>query len=259
MKKVIATLAMVALFAGAAMAADIAKDPAVYVEGVYTPGDDINNRGDVAVVGLYEGTFTDLSGYYLTGYSNAGYTPDLFLDPLGGVDYSSFLQVLVSTSDNWWGTDFGTEIPVLAAYMDGGGRCIVVGQDWLYGSGDYGFASTYLGMAGAVEDLNYGDEGMMDWTGTAGGPLDGLADSLLPCFEANPWFTDMVDPSAQGLAMWGTPMAPGPQEGGCAATTGMLSTVEFGCGNIDVVGNLAAWFTPTATEEASFSTLKTLY
>jgi len=59
--------------------------------------------------------------------------------------------------------------------------------------------------------------------------------------------------------MWGTTAYPGPYEGGCASQIGMFSAVEFGCGTVDVVGNMCFWFEPTATENASISTIKALY
>jgi len=63
----------------------------VVIEGTSTPYDNVIVRGDVAVISYLDGTFTDLSGYYMTGMTNAGYTPDLYYDPHGSVDYSSYL------------------------------------------------------------------------------------------------------------------------------------------------------------------------
>ena len=260
MKRAIVFLGILTL-ASVALAADIAKDPSITIDGVYTPSTDIINadRAATAVISLYEGTFTDLSGYYINGLTNAGHTVDYFPDPMGGAPYGDYDLALVTSSDNWWGTNFALEIPALSTYMDAGGKVIIVGQDWLWGSGDYGFAIAYLGMAGAMEDVNGNDYDALTWNGTAGGPLNGQTDSYIPCFASNGWYTDTIDPASQGLAMWGSPFAPGPQEGGCVGATGLLSSVEFGCGQFDAVGYLAAWYLTTATEPASFSSVKSLY
>ncbi len=77
MKKAIVVTCLM-LVAGFAVAADIAKDPNVIREGTYLPGVDIVNadRALTAVVSLYEGTFEDLSGYYLDGMVAAGHAAD---------------------------------------------------------------------------------------------------------------------------------------------------------------------------------------
>ena len=260
MKKAI-IFTCVMLVASFALAADIAKNPNIHSEGTYRAGYDIihSDRAQTAVVSMYEGVFEDVSGYYLAGMAAAGHIADYHADPMGAVDYSGYELVLVSTADNWFGTDFGTEIPVLAAYMDAGGKVVIIGQDWLWGSGDYGFASSYLGMAGASEDVNGNDYGSLTWNGTAGGPLVAQGGSFVPCFTSNGWYTDAITPSNQGLVSWSSPFAPGPQEGGSIGSNGMLSTVEFACGSVDVVGHLTAWWLTTAHEESNISDLKSRY
>ncbi len=259
MKKAI-VFTFVMLVAGIAIAADIAKDPNVTVEGSYRPGIKLinNDRATIAVLSMYEGTFLDLSAYYLDGMTAAGHVADYYPDPLGGIDYSGYDLVLVSSSDNWWGSDYSTEIPVLSSYMDAGGKCIIVGQDWLWGSGDYKFAEDYLGMSSAIEEINAMDDGPLDWTGTAGGPLEGLSGSISPCFESNLWFTDQIDATTQGLADWRSPTSPDTRSGGCVGANGMLSSIEFGCGS-DVVGKLLSWWLTTASEESNFSEVKSRY
>jgi hypothetical protein len=147
------------------------------------------------------------------------------------------------------------------SYMDGGGLVILVGQDFVYGSGDLALLTGYFGVASVVEDLNYNDPGLMNWTGTAGGPLDGLAGSMMPCFAANPWFTDQVNPAggAAGVATWSSPLYPAGAQGGAATLYSLFSAIEFGCGSVDVVGHMTFWFQPTATENASISSIKALY
>jgi hypothetical protein len=259
MKRVIAALALI-LIAVPAFAADIAKDPAVVSEGVQTNYADIILRGDAAVASLNQTTFTDLSGYYAAGLTAAGFTPDVLYDPAGGTDYSAYLIVFADASDNWWSTspwaawhaDFG-------AYMAAGGKMVCIGQDWIYGAAGYGFQQTYLGLSGVVEDINYNDTSSMSWTGTNPGPLAGFSGSMVPCFSANPWFTDQIIPASQGVATWSTAAYPGPYQGGCASMMGAFSVIEFGCGTVDAVGPLAGWFVTTATEETSVSAVKALY
>lgn len=259
MKKVIASLALI-LLAVPALAVDIAKDPAVVIEGSSTVYENVMNRGDAAVVSIIDGTFSDMSAYYAAGLTAAGYAPDVIFDPLGGGDYSAYLIVICDTGDMWWYPTNGFPSADFMAYMDGGGKFAMIGQDFLYATGEYGFATAYLGMGSVIEDTNYSDAGQLDWTGTAGGALEGMSDSMLPCFASNPWFTDAVTPTSTGVCMWGSPMAPGPQEGGSATTYSLLSTVEFGCGGVDVVGAIAAYlFGSTATDATSISSVKSLY
>lgn len=258
MKTVIAlSLLLIAL---PLLAADIAKDPAIYIEGTMHLDADVVNRGDAAVAVIYDGTFTDLSGYYAAGLTNAGYSPDIYYDPAGGVDYSGYQIVVATCSDNWWySINYPMEYNAWGAYIDGGGNVFLIGQDFLYGSMDYSFPTNYCGLAGAIEDVNYNDASMMTWTGSAGGPLDGMGDSMLPCFSANPWFTDDIMAATQQLCEWSTTDYPGPYGGGSCATQGVFSVVEFGCGTVDVVPYITYWYNPTATQEASFSQVKALY
>lgn len=259
MKKVIAALALLAL-ALPVLAMDIAKDPAVVTEGIVKDYDDIIVRGDAAVVSIIDGTFTDLGPAYFVSVGNNSYDPDLYYDPHGSVDYSTYLLLVVDSSDLWWAYDWTAEINAWTAYMDGGGNMLLVGQDFLYSSLAYSFPTNYCGMTGVFEDANYGDAGMLNWTGTD--VLPGLSDSMLPCFASNPWFTDDVS-GTFGVCDWNSPQG----AGGCgsASMVGIFSTVEFGCttnfrGVLDeVIGAAVAWFAPTATDEASFSSVKTLY
>lgn len=260
MRKVIAALAMLAL-AMPALAVDIAKDPNVVIEGTNFGHDDVIVRGDAAQVNLLDGIFTDLSGYWAGGLSAAGYTPDIYYDPAGGIDYSTYLIVIADCSDNWWfSMNYPMEPNAWRSYLDGGGKMVLVGQDFLYGSGDLALLTGYFGVGSVVEDVNYNDSGNMTWNGTAGGPLDGLSGSMLPCFASNPWFTDDVNPAGgnDGVAIWTTPMYPN-GEAGAATMSSIFSVVEFGCGSVDVVGAMDAYMGGIATENTSMSTVKALY
>jgi hypothetical protein len=261
MKRVIAAFALL-LLAVPVLAADIARDPAVVIEGVQTTYTDVMLRGDACVVGLIDGTFTDVTPYYAAGLTAAGYIPDVIYDPAGGTSYAGYSIVFATSSDLWWGPSAFTWGAVQAdfgAYMDAGGRLMAVGQDWIYSSGGSAFHASYLGLASVVEDVNYNDTGSMSWNGTAAGPLAGLTGSMLPCFTANPWFTDQITAATQGLVQWSSPLAPAYKEGGCLAVKGGFSVVEFGCGTVDVVGPIAAWFDDIATGESSISAVKALY
>jgi len=230
------------MLAGSAMAADVAKGPE-YIEGTVVDYTDSYNRGDVLIVSLIDATFTDVSPVYASGFAANGHTADTVYDPAGAwPDMSGYTTCLVSTSDLWWTYDFTGDLAAAGSYIDGGGCLWLVGQDFLYAAstGGMNFAMTYLGLAGVVEDVNYGDEDPLEWFGTAGGPLDGMYAVMLPCFASNPWFTDDVTPAGQGLADWSSTLGSG--QAGCVTDFNtMFSAVEFGCDSTtinDVVGAL---------------------
>lgn len=259
MKKVIASLALL-MMALPVFAMDIAKDPAVYVEGTQQYNENITGRGTAAVAVIYDGTFFDGSAYYVAGLGNAGLTADVYYDPAGGVDYSGYDVVVADCGDNWWySLNYPAEINAWAAYCDGGGSVFLIGQDFLYGSADYTFPTVYCGMASAFEDVNYNDISAMTYVGSAGGPIEGLSDTMLPCFEANPWFTDDIVAATQQLCEWTTVDFGGPYGGGSCAAAGVFSVVEFACGVTDVVPGVVYWYNPTATQDKSFGEVKTLY
>jgi hypothetical protein len=244
-------------------AMDIAKDPAVYIEGIVLNQEDVNNRGTAAVAVLNDGTFADLSGYYATGLTNSGFGADIYYDPAGGVDYSGYDIVVATAADNWWASvNYPMEITAWAAYADGGGKVLLVGQDFLWGSQDYSFPVNYCGMASATEDVASADASELTWVGTAGGPLEGMTDSFLDCFEANDWYTDDITAASQQIAEWSTVNAGGPYGSGSAAASGIFSATEFGCGNVDVIFGTLTYFgllDPTSTGDATFSSVKALY
>ena len=242
-----------------ARAGDVAKNPRVHVESAARPGVNITGRNPLAVVALYEGVFADLSAYYLSGVAAAGYGADLFSNPGAGEDYSGYDLLIVTTADNWWGGAFAAQAALFAAYMDGGGKVVIVGQDWLFGIDDDQFAIDYLGMSSRDDDLNPDDPGDLNWSGTPGGPLEGQSETLSPCFVVNHWYTDRIVPASQGLVTWSSPASTEPSEGGCIGENGLLSTVEFGCGSQSVVGDLIEWQLTTDTEAGTFSSVKALY
>lgn len=256
-----------------ALAADIAKLDDVVVEGVYTEYQnqvDAQNPGAALVASVIAGTFTDLGPAYVTALGAAGEAPvDLIYDPAGvWPALGGYSSVVVSLSDLWWsGYWFASDESVLASYIDGGGCCLLVGQDYLYQRGYYtGFPMTHLGLGSVYEDANFGDTGMMDYFGTAGGPIDGHVGSMFPCFSANPWFTDDVLPAVQGLVTWMSPMW-GPAEGGCVDGAAGLSAVEFACdtqAQLNAVAglliqNLCGGGPPNATQDATWGQVKGLF
>jgi len=256
-----------ALIVTPAIGADIAKGPNV-VEGIYTDyQDNIGNRADVLVVSVIAGTFTDLGPTWVGGFVTAGYSADLIYDPYGAwPPVAGYLCVMVDHSDNWWsGYWIAADEAVLASYQDGGGCVFLVGQDFLYARGGYaGYPANYLGIAGALEDANYNDSSQLDWQGTTGGPIDGLAGSMVPCFDGvNPWFTDEIYPASQGLVAWASALY-GPAEGGSVNVTlkGAFSAVEFGCGPTGevaagIMGNLCGGIIPT--QDTSWGQVKSLF
>ena len=86
---------------------------------------------------------------------------------------------------------------------------------------------------------------------------------MTPCFWTNPWYTDHVTPSAYaaGVATWSTPTYAGGEAGSALNWPGRIfSTVEFGCGGVDVVYSMVLWFYfIVATDKTSFSMVKALY
>jgi hypothetical protein len=252
------------LLAGSAMAADVAKGPE-YIEGTVVEYTDSNSRGDVLIVNLIDGTFTDQSPVYASAFAANGKTADVVYDPAGAwPDMSGYTTVLVSSSDMWWGYSFGWTADLAAAgsYIDGGGCLWLVGQDFLYSAAGEGmaFAMNYLGLASVVEDVNYNDEGPLEWFGTAGGPLDGLYAAMVPCFASNPWFTDDVTPVGQGLCDWSSSLGSG-QGGSVTDFYTMFSVVEFACDPTtinDVVGALLEGVCGGVipVEESSWGTIK---
>ncbi len=270
MRRVIASLALVALAVAPVLAADIAKDPDVIYEGTFTSySDHYGDRANALVVSVIEGVFTDLGPVYADALTSLGYSVDLIYDPMGTwPDMSGYEFVVVDHSDDWWGTGWlvDQDEAALAAYLDSGcGGLLMVGQDYLYFRGtNMGFPMDYMGVCDYIDDVNYADESMMYWDGAAGGPLEGLSDAMLPCFEANDWFTDDITPCTAGMAIWYTDVYPGAYGGGSAeqATGGSFSCVEFGCGNVvaDVLDALIDFLGGgSPAEEASWSSVKAMF
>ncbi len=260
MRKALAMLVLLSLVVPAALAdKNIAREG--YVPGVYTSHEDILGRSDYLVVSVIAGTFTDLGPTYVTALGTA----DLVYDPTGtlGSSIPGHTLVLVDTSDNWWGDgwDVTADEAALMAFLDGTGKLIFVGQDYIYFRGYYtGFPQAYMGVNGVIEDLANNDAGL-DWVGTAGGPLDGLYDSIAACFASNGFYTDQVIPASQGLVTWNSPSQPSPVEGGSVVTKAVFSTVELGCGDLTpVMPELVAYLMGTTpAEDASWGQIKGMY
>lgn len=262
MRKVLALLAILTLV-GSASAADVARGPEV-VEGIPIDYED-NYRGtDVLIISIVEGVFTDMAPIYAAAFEANGWTASIAYDPMGNWDPTDYDMVLYLTNDNWWSSyNYGADLPIAGAYMDAGGCMVLVGQDFLYGSAAYGglaFVQTYFGVTSVIEDINFGDASPMAWFGNETSLLSGISDVMLPCFLDNPWFTDDVIPTTQGIADWCTDLACG--EGGSQTPFSMFSVVEFGCGNV-VVDVVLRWMDfckpPTPTEETSWGQIKNLY
>jgi hypothetical protein len=259
MRKVLALLAILTLV-GSASAADIARGPEV-VEGIPTDHQNDFRGTDVLIVSVVVEVFTDLAPIYADAFTANGWTPSIIYDPMGNFDPTEYDMLLISSSDNWWDTyDWGPDILVASAYMDGGGCCVVVGQDFLYSSELYGglaFLQDYFDVLDVLQDVNFGDASAMLWFGE--GMLDGIMDTMLPCFEANPWFTDDVFPNTQGIASWCTDLACG--QGGSQTPFSMFSVVEFACGAVvkDVVLRWMDFCKPTPTEQTSWGQIKSLF
>jgi hypothetical protein len=261
MRKVLALLAVLTLV-GTASAADIARGPEV-IEGVVTEYQDDYRGTDVLIISIVEGVFTDMAPIYAGAFEANGWTPTIIYDPMGNWDPTGYDMVLYLTNDNWWDSyPYSSDFPIAGAYMDAGGCMVLVGQDFAYGSGGQGgipFLQTYFDVQDIIQDINFGDASPMAWFGAPGSLLDGISDVMLPCFEANPWFTDDVIPFTQGIADWCTDLACG--EGGSQTPFSMFSVIEFGCGAVvkDVVLRWMSFCKPVPTEQTSWGQIKNLY
>lgn len=267
--RVVLVLLAALLIAGTAMARDVAKNDQV-IEGVYTQYQDLRdaqNPGAALVASIIAGTFTDLAPAYAAGLTAAGEAPvDIIYDPMGSWPaLGGYHSVTATCSDLWWAGYFlAADENVLASYLNADGCVFVIGQDYLYQRGSLaGFPMTYLGIAGAFEDANYNDASMMNWAGTAGGPIASLNGSMFPCFASNPWFTDEIYPASQGLVTWYSDLY-GPAEGGSVYGKAVFSAVEFGCDdqtalNSVVAGLLGVCGGVVPTQNETWGSLKGMY
>jgi hypothetical protein len=260
MRKVIGIGLLLSLVAMPAFAVDIAKDPNVTIQGQYSPGTPQFRQGSAIVVSITEGVFTDLGPAYQTALSNAGATPaDLAYDPAinGWPNLANYDMVLVSSTDNWWMTG---QTGVEGTMLQYAGCLVVVGQDYCYGTGPTAGFSARFGITAIAHDVNFGDASLMNLTGL--GLFAGNADSGVPCFTANPWFTDNVTTSSP-VCDWaggGFSGQGGSENGGDS----VFSSNEFGC-----MGNLQQWVDDmaaycgitggTPTEQSTWSQLKDSY
>jgi hypothetical protein len=265
MRLVLALLATFALV-GAATAADIARGPD-YIEGLQL---EYNNQlvgGDVLIVEIIEGVFTDLAPTYSGAFSACGHSADILYDPAGNWgNTAGYELVLINTSDDWFSSyNYGAEMATAAAWVEDGKCLWIIGQDFLFGCGPLcvGFVQSYCGVASVFEDANFGDANMV-WSGTAGGLLAGMNGAFIPCYAANPFFTDDVTPLVQGLVMWQTETY-GPAEGGAQGPglPTLFSAVDWGCDptvNQVVCALLAGCFEPPIpTIESTWGQIKNHY
>lgn len=263
MRKVFTILALTAVMAAPVLAESVARDG--NVPPTYTTHTNTLGRGPALVCSITEAIFTDLGPSFQTACNNAGYAADLIYDPLGAwPSLTGYDVIVVTTNDDWWSTPGFTaaDEAILAAFIDGGGKVIFEGQDYIYMRGSYmGFPNTHLGVNGANQDLN-GNDPDISWVGTAGGPLAGLSSSFVACFSANLFYTDEIIPASQGLAEWTSPTYPMNSEGGSVVTNAIFSAIAFGCdGMLDTIiaADLTYLFGTTPTEDASWGQIKGMY
>ena len=254
----------VLLLAGTAMAADMARGPA-YVESTnITYEDQYQQRADALVISIIEGTFWDLGPTYADAFTANGLVADVIYDPAGTFDPSTYSMVVYSTSDNWWDTyAYGSDLTVLATYVDGGGCLMIVGQDFLWGSGVGGgmaFVQTYCYVVDVTQDVLWSGVGPMDYSGTAGGFIEGISCVISPWSDTNFFFTDDVYMTGQGVVTW-TSDGYGPAEGG-SQDVAIFSAVEFGAAPElnDIIGAFMTFCgvgpEPTPTNHTTWGQLK---
>ncbi|MCK4303774.1 MAG: hypothetical protein KAY24_06015 [Candidatus Eisenbacteria sp.] len=238
MRKIVVTLALLALVAAPVLADNTAR--VGYHEGTYHEYDDqISGRATALIASVLEGVFTDQAAIYQTSLEAAGHSVDIVYDPAGAwPDLAPYSLILVTTADNWWGGTWTTgDETVLGGFLDGGGDVIFMSQDYLYfrPGGHIGFPMDYLGVCGVVMDPAFGAVGDLSWEGIAGGLLDGQS-GVLPgavgtCFESNGFFSDEIMPCIDGLNLWTQPeVGPFPfMEGGCVTENTVFNTFDYSC------------------------------
>jgi hypothetical protein len=262
MKKVIALASLLTLVAGTAMALDVAKLPDVTVEGMTTYHGDMLRDGSVLVVSVTVGTFTDGSAAYVDALTAAGCTADLIYDPqtTGWPDLSGYDGIVVVYNDVWWDSSLGAFGPADTAVLAGfAGSLGVVGQDFVYSLGS-GFVTSRFGVTSVIEDINFGDASVMTITGLAGSPYDGMSASGVPCWAANPWFTDDISAGTEGHNWVGGAFS---GQGAAIVGDGIFSGNAYEClTGDDFISAMAGYLfncTGVPTEESSWSTVKGLY
>lgn len=264
MKKVIALASLLTLLAGTAMAIDVAKLPDVTVEGATTYHGDLVRDGSVLVVSVIVGTFTDNAPVYVEKLTAAGCTADLIYDPqtTGWPDLSGYDGVVVVYNDVWWDSSLGAfgaaDLAVLSGYP---GALAVVGQDFVYSVGT-GFVAPRFGVTSVVEDINFGDASVMTVTGLAGGIFDGMTTSGVPCWSANPWFTDDVSAGTEAQNWAGGPFS---GQGAAVVSDGVFSVNAYECmSGDDFIAAMGNYLFNcdgggVPTQESSWSAVKNLY
>lgn len=261
MKKAIALASSLLLFAGAAMAADIARLDDVTIEGQTSHHTSQFREGSVLVVSVTVDTFSDNAPLYAAAFGGA----DLVYDPqlYGWPDLSGYDVMIVVYNDCWWDASLGAFSSADEAVMAGfAGNIMIVGQDYIYSL--FG-ASTWLrntfGIASVVEDINFGDASVMTLAGLAGGPFEGLGGSGVPCWEANPWFTDDVSYNDIPTQDWSGGGFAG--TGGAAKAGAIFSVNAYECFDTFTVWSAAAMEflggDPVPTVETTWSSVKAQY
>jgi len=262
MRKVLAVLVLSAIAAMPVLADSVAREG--NVPPTYTVYENILGRGPALVASITEGVFTDVGVFYQAALTAAGYPADLIYDPLGvWPSLTNYDVVAVTTNDDWWSTPGfnAADEAVLAGYLDTGGLVIFEGQDYLYMRGTHvGFPQNYFGIAGAQQDLANNDT-VLEWWGTAGGPLDGMNQTVNACFASNGFYTDGITPAMQGLATWSTSSYPGPVEGGSVVANAVFSTIAMGCGDLNpvVAAEMQYLAGCSPVENASWGAVKSMF
>ncbi len=169
--------------------------------------------------------FADPTPAYSTAFAAAGAASvaTCSVEAMGGsinfppdLTPENYPVVVVLTSENWWDSSEGnghnidqTDEAMLGGYLDQGGRLLLVGQDYMWGSHPEmdgpgnpcsGFPRDYLGLDVCHQDAtgSAGGDLLATITGSSGWLLDGESFSLdsETVFLANPFFGDCADPTA---------------------------------------------------------------
>jgi hypothetical protein len=158
--------------------------------------------------------FADLTPVYAAAFAAAGASPvaTCAVEVSGGVINfppdliaNNYTVVVVLTSENWWSVPQNidpADEAKLATYLDSGGRLLMVGQDYMYGSHPTmgtcsGFPHDYLGLNYCYQDVEYGVN-TASISGSEGWIFEGESAVLesTGLFISNPFFPDCADPTS---------------------------------------------------------------
>lgn len=222
------------------------SDPGVTAQSV------LSTKTPAPILLVDDHRWYDTSDRYRTALEDSQLPYDLWRNPQTPTpDYGSptlerlehYPVVVWFTSYDWYNTLTRTEEDRLAAYLDGGGRLLFSGQDYLYTSSFTDFAGDYLGILSYTEDVT-----VTQVVGAVGHPV-GNGRAAMPLDYPFRNFSDVLRPGpAADVAFWGQHGQP------VALTTGSSPwKTAFYAFSVEalnredmawVMGNTVGWLSP---------------